>query len=465
MYAIRVGFVPLHREVFDEEWAVELRKRTIKALSVIKGLELVVPDEDLTRNGLVRCEEDAENVIRLFEDRKVSGVMLGTMTFGDEISAIRFGEAFPKHPILLFGTKEGPFTPDGRRKSDSFCGTLSVSSGLYRRGIPFLFAGMVFPEEEEFLTAVENFVKTCSIINGFHGARIGLIGPRPETFETCAFNEVALMNNFQQRIVQVSLAHVFAVADGLGDREAEVLKIVEQMKRQSDTSLVSEETLRKMAKLELVLRRIAEEKKLAAMGVRCWTEMQEVYGISPCYVMGRLTETGIMSSCEVDVHGALTMLIQYLASLRSALPHFIDWTIQHQERENVFLAWHCGNAPPSLCEGARIVLRDQSVLGRVLGLERSQGTAEFQVRPGEVTICRLVEYDGKFKMLITSGRIVRSEEELRGSWSWVEVQDLDKLYRTLVEEGFIHHASMVHGDHVEPIKDACKLLGIEAVIV
>lgn len=465
MSSIRVGFVPLHRDVFDEEWAIEMRGRTIKALSKMKALQLVVPDEDLTRNGLVRCEEDAEKVIQLFEDRKVTGVILGTMTFGDEISAIRFSETFPKHPILLFGTKEGPFTPDGERKSDSFCGTLSVSSGLHRRGIPFLFAGIVFPEEEPFLSAVENFVETCSIIHGFRGARVGLIGPRPETFETCVFNEVTLMNNFQQRVVQVSLAHVFDVADGIADTDAEVLEIMEQMKRQSDTSFVSEENLRKMAKLEIALRRTAEENNLAAMGVRCWNEMQEVYGVSPCYVMGRLTDAGIMSSCEADIHGALTMLIQYLASLRSTRPHFIDWTIQHQDKASVFLAWHCGNAPPSLCEVGRITLRDHSILGKDLGPERSQGTAEFQVKAGDVTICRLVEYDGKFKMLITRGTIAMSEEDLRGSWAWVEVQDLNKLYRTLVEEGFIHHASMIHGDHAEPIKDACRFLGIDTVVV
>ena len=76
--------------------------------------------------------------------------------------------------------------------------------------------------------------------------------------------------------------------------------------------------------------------------------MQEVYGISPCYAMGRLTDRGIMTACEVDVYGALTMLFQYLAALGKTVPHFIDWTIRHQEQENTFLAWHCGNAPPSL---------------------------------------------------------------------------------------------------------------------
>ena len=202
------------------------------------------------------------------------------------------------------------------------------------------------------------------------------------------------------------------------------------------------------------------------MGVQCWTAIQDVYGVSACYAMGRLTDQGIMTSCEVDVYGALTMLAQYLASLKTTPPHFIDWTIRHQQKENVFFAWHCGNAPPSLaCEGCPVVLKHHSILGETIGLDRSVGTAEFQLRPGPVTLCRLVEYDGEFKMLVTKGEIEKADQDLRGSWSWVKVPNLDLLYRVIVEEGFIHHASMIHGDYVEPIADACKFLGIDAVVI
>ncbi len=93
------------------------------------------------------------------------------------------------------------------------------------------------------------------------------------------------------------------------------------------------------------------------------------------------------------------------------------------------------------------------------------GTGEFQLKPGVVTLSRLQEHDGKFKMLVTKGKIVASQQKLRGSWSWVEVPDLDKLYATLVKEGFTHHASLIHGDYSRALVNACELLGIEAVVV
>ncbi len=466
MEKIRLGFVPAHREPFDEIWAVEMRKRCLAVFSSIPEIEIIVPDEQLTIGGCVRDDLEAEKVIKLFTEMEIDGLIIGTMTFGDEVSALSIAAAFRELPIMLFGTKEGAFTNEGGRRSDSFCGTLSISSGLYRRRIPFTFGGLVFPEEDEFKAGLVDFIIACNICKGFIGARVGIVGPRPERFETCIFDEDEMMRQFQQRVVPTSLPDIMKIADPKGENTKEIQKLAQEMKTQADTSGISEDTLEKIAGLEYSLSRFADDKKLSAIGVQCWTAMQEVYGISPCYAMGRLTDRGVMTSCEVDVYGALTMLVQHLASLNKISPHFIDWTIKHQEKENTFLAWHCGNAPPSLAGNPEAVkIRYQSVLGVSLGVERSQGTAEFQLKDGTVTLCRLQEHNGNFKMLITSGEAVQVDQELRGSWSWIKVNDLDELYDTLISEGFVHHASMIHGDYLEPIADACMFLGIEPVIV
>jgi hypothetical protein len=41
----------------------------------------------------------------------------------------------------------------------------------------------------------------------------------------------------------------------------------------------------------------------------------------------------------------------------------------------------------------------------------------------------------------------------------------ERLYRTLVEEGFIHHASLIHGDQRASLLQACKFLAITPVVV
>jgi len=460
---IRLGFVPSHRVPFDENWAVEMRRRTLKVLEQVEEIEVIAPGPDLTPGGLVRDDDDAEKVVRMFGEAGVEGLIIGTMTFGDEVSAVHVAEELAV-PVLLFGTKEGAFVGDGRRRSDSFCGTLSVSSGLYRRKIPFVFLGIVFPEEPEFADGVRKFAGTCMAVREFLGARVGLVGPRPERFETCAFDELPLIEQFGQRIVPLSLVDLFRAVREVKYDDPEVRTIVDEVRSRVDRVQVSEEVLFKSARLELALRDFARSKGLSGMGIQCWTAMEEEYEISPCLAMGRLTDQGIMCACEVDILGVLTMLIQYASSLKQAVPHFIDWTIQHQHEENTFLAWHCGNAPMSLAGGS-ICIRGHSVMDVLLGEKRVGGTAEMQLKPGTVTLSRLVEYDGRFKLLLTKGEVIPSDQKLRGSWAWVRVQDLKRLYRTLVEEGFVHHASLVHGDRTWEIREFCKFAGIEVVEV
>ncbi|MCX5997257.1 MAG: hypothetical protein NTV42_06570 [Chloroflexi bacterium] len=275
-----------------------------------------------------------------------------------------------------------------------------------------------------------------------------------------------MMLQFKQRVVPTSLIDIMQRVKGLKSSSLELQKIIRAMNKEADLSPLDGEAVKNIAGLQFALRQFAEEKGLAAMAVQCWTAIQEVYGISSCYALGRLTDAGLLTACEVDIYGALTMLVQHSASLKTTRPHFIDWTIQHQEKNNVFLSWHCGNAPPSLvCKGCSINVMSHSILSKPLGKGNTVGTAEFPLKPGVVTLNRLTERDGRFKMLITTGKILQPNQALRGSWSWVQVENLDKLYRTLVKEGFTHHASLIHGDYTTAVREACELLAIDTVIV
>lgn len=461
---VKIGFVPSHRSPFNKEWAIEMRNRVIKSINKsLTEIELIYPDDKLTDGGLVTFEKDAEKVIDLFKQKKIEGLLIGMMTFGEELPNLTIADAFDKLPMQIFGTREGPFTEDGNRKSDSFCGTISTASGLIRRNIKFDFAGIYFPEEEEFISDLKRFSRVVLACNGFIGARIGILGSRPAPFETCAINEVDLIERFKQRVVPFDLITLKAEIDSkTADPELDL--IIENIKNQYDTSLVNIEQIIKTAKMEYFLTKYALENKLSGFGIQCWTAMQEQIGISPCLSMGRLTNKGIMTSCEVDVHGTLTMLVQHLLSFKKTVPHFIDWTIQNQEDENTFLAWHCGNAPISLKYGnSKPRIDSHSILGCLLGFDRSVGTAEFQLQNGIVTLSRLVEINGKFKMLNVTGEGVYDPRTLRGSWKWIKVQDLKKLYRTIIEEGFTHHASMIFGDISKEMKTFCKFMDIEYV--
>jgi L-fucose isomerase-like protein len=295
------------------------------------------------------------------------------------------------------------------------------------------------------------------------------VGVRPQTFETVAYDEIAMARKFGQNVVYTNLIDVLSAARRLADDAPDVEAILADVKRTVPTVTVADDYLLKAAKLEAALAAFWTRNGLSALAMQCWPTIQAEYGISLCALFGRLTGRRMLTACEADVMGAVSMLAQYQASLGADLPHFIDWTIRHREHPNRLLTWHCGNAPTCLArEGEPVALRSRSDM---CGSEPAKpgdaqaGLYQFQLKPGPVTFCRLAEYDGEWKMLIAGGEIIPSEETLAGTWAWVEVADHDRLYRTLVEHGFIHHASMIHGDQRPALASACRFLDITPVEV
>lgn len=476
MIHVKIGFVPSYRFRYTE-WCQKMRDDSLAAFARVDGLEVVVPQageldpvKGLTPYGMVHSLDEAEAVVEYFARNKVDALVLCPLDFGDERSAAKIAEKLGV-PVLLYATKEPPAPDDSglSRTSDSYCGNLSMASGLYRRKIPFHYAGLFFPDEPQFHAEVETFIRAVGVVKMLKGARVGQVGVRPATFETVGYDEVALIQKFGQNVIYADLSDIVAQTKALPDDDARVQDIIADYRTRYPTITVSDTYLLGAAKLEAALMDLWMSNKLSGMAMQCWPSIGRELGLSVCTTYGRLTEKGMLTACEADVLGALSMMANYGAALGQTVPHFIDWTIRHRENPNWLLAWHCGNAPACLARNAGEVAlrsrRDMKGELEVVGNDSMAGLSQFQLKPGKVTFCRLAEYDGEWKMLIALGEIVPSDETLAGTWSWVQVRDHDCLYRTLVEEGFVHHASMIHGNQRDALLQACKFLGIQPVVV
>jgi L-fucose isomerase-like protein len=475
---VKLGFVPSFRFRYTP-WVQKMRDYSLAAFAKLKGVEVFVPTEGsdpkevcgekgYTPHGMVNNLDQADAVAEYFAAKKVDALVLMPLDFGDERSAAKIAEKL-RVPVLLVATKE-PEAPDDSglsRWSDSYCGNLSMASALYRRKLPFHYAGIFFPEEAEFLAEVDTFVRAVAVVKGLKGARIGQVGVRPNAFETVGYNEAAVIEKFGQNIIYAEVSDLVAAAQAIADDDPRVKKIIGKLKERLSAITVADKYLVNSAKMEVALADWYQGNKLSAMAVQCWPSIQPQMGISMCALYGRLTGAEMLTACETDTLGALAMVVNHQAALGETLPHFIDWTIQHRQNPNWLLAWHCGNAPLQLADGPT-ALRSRRDMKGELAVEEDDtqaGLFQFHIKPGVVTFCRLQEYDGEWKMLITTGKVVPSDETLAGTWSWVEVRDHAKLYRTLVEEGFVHHASMIHGDQTKSLLEACKFLGIKPVVV
>lgn len=477
---VKVGFVPSYRFQCTP-WCQKMRDDSLAAFAQVAGLEVVVPqpapngagvdaEKGYTPHGMVANLDQAEAMAEYFANRKVDALILCPLDFGDERSAAKVAERL-QVPVLLYATKEppAPDEPGMGRVSDSYCGNLSMASALYRRKLTFHYAGIFFPDEPAFREEVKTFVAAVAVVKGLRNARIGQVGVRPAAFETVGYDEAALTQKFGQNVIYAELADVVRTAEGYADDDRRVRQAMADIKASVAEITVSEHYAVNAAKLEVALADFWTRARLSAMAVQCWPSIQAQMGISVCALYGRLTGQGLLTSCETDVLGALAMLASYQSAMGETPPHFIDWTIQHRENPNWLLAWHCGNAPSCLAKDpAKTALRSRNDMTGALPIaerDPNAGLAQFQIKPGRVTFCRLAEYDNAWKMLITTGEIIPSEATLAGTWAWVQVKDHARLYRTLVEEGFVHHASMIHGDQTQALILACKFLGIRPVMV
>jgi len=465
---VRLGFVPSYRNVW-KPWNARMLDESIAALRALPAVEVVAPG-GLTPHGAVQNLDQAEAVVEHFAGRQIDALVLCPLDFGDERSAAKIAERL-RVPLLLYATPEPPAAQDAglARVSDSYCGNLAIASALYRRRLPFRFAGIFLPGEPGLEAELQDFVRAVAVVTGLRNARIGQVGVRPPTFETVGYDEAALIRRFGQNVIYANLDDLVAAARALPDEEPRVLEIVEGQRRSVAEITVADDHLLNSARLEVALAEFWDRNRLSALTMQCWPSIQREMSLSLCALFGRLTGRHMLTACEADVLGALSMLAAYRAALGEALPHFIDWTIRHRDDPSRLLAWHCGNAPLCLAgDPARTALRSRKdmtgELPPVPG-DPMAGLFQFQLKPGPVTFCRLAEYDGEWKMLIAAGDIAPSDETLAGTWAWVTVPDHERLYRTLVEQGFIHHAAMIHGDQVQALTRACGFLNVEPVVV
>ncbi|MCE5197411.1 MAG: hypothetical protein ABFD54_00490 [Armatimonadota bacterium] len=463
--SVKIGFIPSNWESWDGGgWGGKMRDRCVAVMSRIPGLELVVPSKEMTGDGCVSTVEQARLVLEYFKQQDIKAVMLGNMTFGHEVSAVGtlINGLSSELPILHFCTRSGPIDEEGHRSTDTWCGQFMATSALKRRGCVFTHVRTCNPEDEYFIESISTFVRAAYAIAKFRGAKFGQLGVRPQLFESECFSESALQKKFGQMVVPMDLDAVFQRVEAVSPDDPEVREVMNEINSTVKMCEITDESLVNMARYEVALARIAEELDVQSLAVNCWTGIQERFHISACSTLGRLNDRGIITACEADLMGAVSMYAMYHASLGQCLPHFIDWTDLHPSLPNVWLAWHCGNAPVSTCASScqpKMYRNERMIQWN----PQCHGAVEFNLQPGPVTCARIMEYDGEFNMFFGNGEVIDTPPFVRGSYGWVKVNDVFDWEDKLVSSGMCHHATLIQDPKVaDALELFCKFLGIEA---
>ena len=237
---------------------------------------------------------------------------------------------------------------------------------------------------------------------------------------------------------------------------------MEEVRRSCATVCKSvEKDIEPAGKLFEALKKTAAKYSLTSYAIRCWPEWSDVFGIAPCATMGMLTNTGLVTSCEGDVLGAVLMKAE--AALSGGIPFFAD-LISFDYAKNTAVFWHCGAAPSGLCGKFKDTQLRQHF--RVDGGDKKRLVNVFALKPGPITMAQLDEDGDGYRMLIASGTALNTKPFVRGNPLNIKFDgSVEKLVGTIMNDGFKHHYSLIHASIESELVELCKWLNIQPVVV
>jgi len=444
---IKIGFAPTRRSIFSAPDAVRYANLTRDRLR-----ELKVEFVDITEfngEGLLYSDEDMHKIAAKFKAEKVDGLFVPHCNFGTEYIVARLAKEL-NIPVLLWGPRDERPDENGVRLRDTQCGLFATGKVLRRFGVPFTYLKNCRLTDPAFGQGMQRFRAVCNVVKVFRATRILQISTRPFDFWTTMCNEGELLEKYNIQLSPIPMPELTAAVKAAREEKTEVIKTIDYINANMEVR-VKPGALETVAALKVAVRALADKYGCNAVALQCWSCLQDEIGIMPCAANSLLTGEGLPVVCETDIHGAVTSILVQAAGLGATPTFFADWTVRHPDNENAELLQHCGPWPLSIA-------KTKPVLGYPLAFAHP-GAVEAESKPGEVTLARFDGDNGEYSLLLGTAKAVEGPYT-KGTYLWVEVENLDRLEDKIVCGPYIHHCTGIHGNVVAALYEACKYIGV-----
>ena len=448
MSTIKLGFAPTRRSIFSAPDAVKYRGLTADRLREL-GIDFVDID-DINEEGLLYDEGDRLKILEKFRAEQVDGLFLPHCNFGTEYLCARLAKDL-NVPVLLWGPLDERPEPDGTRLRDTQCGLFATGKVLRRFGVPFTYLTNCRLDDPVFERGLRDFLAVCNVVRTFRHTRILQIGPRPFDFWSTMCNEGELLEKFGIELSPIPLPELTEEIEKAKAEKTEVAQVMAYCKENMVCD-IPDDLLENVAGLKVAMKRLAEKYRCNAIAIQCWNALQGEIGIMPCAANALLNEEGIPVICETDIHGAISQLITEAAAMNERRVMFADWTIRHPDNPNGELLQHCGPWPIS-------VAKEKPTICVPVAFPEN-GAVSAEAKHGPMSLVRFDGDEGEYSILLGHARGIDGPWT-RGTYVWVEVNNLKRLEAKVVEGPYIHHVAAIHGDIVPIVYEACKYIGVK----
>ena len=412
-------------------------------------------DESATRYGAVETPEEGAGYARFLRNHagEYDGVILSLPNFGDETGAVAaLKDAGVPIMIQAYPDEMDKMGPALRR--DAFCGKLSVMDVFHQYGVKFtaLAPHTVSPSAEVFGDHLDYFHRVCSVVGAMKDVVIGAVGARTTPFKTVRIDELAL----QRKGITVEtfdLSDLFARARAVDQAAPPYRHKADVLRQLAAWEGVPDKALDNLVRLGVVLDTLVEECHLNALALRCWLEMQQQLGISPCVLISEMNERGIPVACEVDIGNAVAM--HALSAASGCATACLDWNNNYRDEENKCILFHCGSVPRSLMTGKGAIV-EHAILRNALGDGCGYGCNNGRIAPTPMTFSSLATEAGVLKSYVGEGRFTKDAlpDDFFGCAAVAEIAGLQDVLHHVGMEGHRHHVSVTPGHVMKPLQEA-----------
>ncbi len=445
-----------NRGFFPSSLIAGARKELPEVLKKL-GHKSIMLDEKATRAGAIETPAEGEIFADFLRKNrgKFGGVIVSLPNFGDETGAIAALKDCDV-PIFIQAYPDELDKMGSEQRRDAFCGKISIMDVFCQNDLPFtvLKPHTVHPTSQSFENNIDFFDRVCRVVNGMRNMVVGAIGARTTPFKTVRFDELALQKH-NITVETFDLSQVFNWLRKIKTSDKDYKAKAQKLSKYSCWKKASKSTFENLVRLGVVLDRMVVEHDLDALAIRCWTEMQEQMGFSPCVVMGEMNDRGIPCACEVDVGNAVAMFALQQASDGPAA--CLDWNNNYGEDEDKCILFHCGPVPASLMNGCGVI-SDHSIIARSIGKGKGFGCNTGRIAPFDFTFGSMRTDSGKLEFYLGEGRFTSDPipEDFFGCAGVAEIPNLQNVLLHVGLTGHRHHVSVAAGHVMLSVKEALE---------
>jgi len=438
-----IGYLALARETFDVDFAES-------KFSEAKNLLKSITSEALGFNQLITNDDIAKKALDFFAKNECDKIFLFQTTFTDAKFILNFAQDVKK-PICIVSFPE-PRT-GGRLRLNSICGLNLGMHSLIKNNISPEF---IIMEEDskanklsfsQFIESNNNSVKTLwkkattdrnqsSFTDTVDRQKIGVIGTRPEGFDTCDYDSVEVKDKLNVSLIDIDLDDLFEESRNVNDSTIAATKkrIASYLE---GTQELEQDEFDKSISIYHGLDSLKEKHNLDAFAIRCWPETFTEYGCASCGPMAMMNEKKVSCACEADVLGGISCNILNRINDRPSL--LVD-IVDVDKADNSLVFWHCGLAPISMA-------KEGTAKSGIHSNRKKPLLHDFSLKAGEITIFRVSKARNKLQFFVLRGTVIDRPNSFSGTSGVISLgSDSAHKAEQMFKGGLEHHVAFTYGD-------------------